>query len=69
VGRGRFVSRKFRTRYSGHGLSRLACFGHNTTKQDGFPTTWRESLNGHANELLTWLSKASTFVSMEVDRW
>jgi hypothetical protein len=34
----RFVSRKFRTRYCGHTLSRLAEIRHNMTKQTRFPT-------------------------------
>jgi len=39
-----FVSRQFRTRYSGHTLSRLAEFSHNRTKQHGFPTIRRKEL-------------------------
>jgi hypothetical protein len=36
-----FVQPQFRTRYSGHTLSRLGDFGHNMTKQGGFPTVRR----------------------------
>jgi hypothetical protein len=37
-----FVQPQFRTRYSGHTLSRLGDFGHNMTKQGGFPTVRRK---------------------------
>jgi hypothetical protein len=40
---GVFVQPQFRTRYSGHTLSRLAEIRHNKTKQSRFPTTRRES--------------------------
>ena len=36
-----FVQPQFRTRYCGHTLSRLGDFGHNMTKQVGFPTVRR----------------------------
>lgn len=38
-----FVLLQFRTRYSGHTLSRLAEIKHNKTKQSRFPNTRRES--------------------------
>jgi hypothetical protein len=36
-----FVQPQFRTRYCGHTLSRLGDFGHNMTKQGGFPSVRR----------------------------
>jgi hypothetical protein len=43
-----FVQLQFRTRYSGHTLSRLAEIRHNKTKQSRFPTTRRKSLKSWA---------------------
>jgi len=37
-----FVQIQFQTRYSGRTLSRLRDFGHNMTKQVGFPTVRRK---------------------------
>jgi hypothetical protein len=43
------VSWKFRTRYCGHTLSRLADTRHNRTKQNGFPTIRRKELKSQAS--------------------
>lgn len=63
---------KFRTRYSGHLLARLAEFGCGVTKQTIIPTTWRESLKEQTNLVSTggvWASKVSTILFLEVERW
>lgn len=57
---------EFRTRYCGHLLARLAKYGHNTTKQTTFPTTWRESLKEQTSLVITklvWASRACTILS------
>ncbi len=67
---GRWVSEKFRTRYSGQWLARLTLFVCNVTKQTTIPTTWRESVKEQTDLILirgVWASNVSTILSWRLN--